>query len=202
MAIKNIIETNTTIDAEGNETTTTIAKTTNIERNNEPDYIKLYTKMWCEYNGIPEQWRELFLQLVVRMSYASSLDKTGGQIVSVIGVTVSEINSYFHWKTRTQLTHGLKALCDCNAIKRIGRGQYQINPQYAGRGEWKYNPRLERGGVEDLVAKFNFRDKTVETQIVWADDGSDSEINKIYRQGMKVNTSNQTILKTQRIVNN
>ncbi len=64
--------------------------------------------------------------------------------------------------------NGLKALCDCGAIRKVNRGVYQINPSYAGRGTWKYNPSLKQGGIEKLVATFNFTEGTVDTNAVWA----------------------------------
>lgn len=155
-------------DADGKISIQTTTETKAIKANDEPDYIKLYTRMWCLFNGVPEKWRTLFLALVCRMSYASLKEPTGGQIVYTIGTNAEEIKKECGWKTNDPLYRGLKELCDCNAIRKIGRGQYQINPQYAGRGPWRYNATREQGGVKDLIAKFNFADKKVDTQIVWA----------------------------------
>ena len=182
-------------DADGNIKTSSVEKVTNIQRNDEPDYIKLYTKMWCEFNGIPIAYRELFLQLVTRMTYCNSADLGNSQLVNTGKPWSTSIMRALNWKDR-MYQKGLKALCECEAIKKVGRGVYQINPRYAGRGEWKYNPRLERGGVEDLVAKFNFKDKSVDTKIVWADDGEDTPMNEAYRQGMGVSAKQETILKS------
>ena len=77
---------------------------------------------------------------------------------------------------------GLKALCKCNAIRKVGRGVYQINPSYAAKGEWKYNPKADRGGVEDLIATFRFKDKNVKSDIVWQDDDTDHPLNDTYRK--------------------
>lgn len=155
-------------DAEGNITTTTTTKTKAILKNDEPDYIKLYTKMWCEFNAIPDKWRPLFFALVCRMSYASLKDETGGQIVHTIGSTGKAIIEECGWKNKDTLYRGLQALCECEAIKKISRGEYQINPQYAGKGPWHYNAKENRGGVSELVAKFDFKNKKVNTKIVWA----------------------------------
>ena len=192
-----ITEKQTTIqeDADGNIKTSSVEKVTNIQRNNEPDYIKLYTKMWCEFNDIPMAYRELFLQLVIRMTYCNSADLGNSQLVNTGKPWSTSIMKALDWKDR-MYQKGLKALCECEAIKKVGRGVYQINPQYAGRGEWKYNPRLERGGIEDLVVSFNFKDKSVDTKIVWADDGEDSPMNEAYRQGMGVSAKQETILKS------
>lgn len=182
-------------DADGNVTSSTVETTTNIQRNDEPDYIKLYTKMWCEFNDIPMAYRELFLQLVTRMTYCNSADLGNSQLVNTGKPWSDSIMTALGWK-KSMYMKGLSELCKHNAIRKVGRGVYQINPQYAGRGEWKYNPRLERGGVEDLVAKFNFKDKSVDTEIVWADDGEDTPMNEAYRQGMGVSAKQETILKS------
>lgn len=197
-----ITEKQTTIqeDADGNIKTSSVEKVTNIQRNNEPDYIKLYTKMWCEFNDIPMAYRELFLQLVIRMTYCNSADLGNSQLVNTGKPWSTSIMKALDWKDR-MYQKGLKALCECEAIKKVGRGVYQINPQYAGRGEWKYNPRLERGGIEDLVVSFNFKDKSVDTKIVWADDGEDTPMNEAYRQGMGVSAKQETVLKSTTIEN-
>lgn len=179
-------------DANGNITKDTIEKTKKIEKLSEPDYIKIYTNMWCEFNQIPEKWRGLFLQLAARMSWCrfSSENDDGGQIVYTGKPNGDDICRSLNWevstKTNSQLMKGLKELCKCNAIRKVNRGVYQINPAYAARGEWKYNPRANRGGVEDLIAIFNFKDKKVKTNIIWADDGTDNELNKIYREGLNI----------------
>lgn len=171
----------------GEEHTTTVEKTTMIGRSTEPDYIKLYTAMWCEFNQIPQAHRSLFLELVTRMSYCNKTDLGKSQIVCTGGPFADSICAVLGWKNKVSLKKGLKALSDCGAIKRIGRGFYQINPSYAGKGEWKYNPRLDRGGIEDLVATFDFRKGTVETNVVWADDGTNCDINRMMREGMGYN---------------
>lgn len=194
MAISKEIQTTTQIDADGNESTTVLEKTTNIQRNNEPDFIKLYTKMWCEYNGIPTAYRNLFLELVTRMTYCNTADLGSSQLVNTGKPWSESIMAALGWQ-KAMYQRGLRELCACGAIRKVGKGVYQVNPQYAGRGEWKYNPRLNRGGVEDLVATFSFKDGTVDTKITWADDGQDSDINKTYRQGLGVSRKNQAVLK-------
>lgn len=174
-------ETNITteIDENGKEVTTKKELIKNIEGNNEPDYIKIYTKMWCEFNQIPLKYRDLFLALAMRMSYAS-IDKTGdiinygGQLVNTGVPWRDDIIAECGWTSAVSLKKGLKALCDCNAIKRIARGVYQINPSYAGRGHWKYNPKQAQGGIENLITTFNFKNQTVNTQILFATDDEDA----------------------------
>ena len=46
------------------------------------------------------------------------------------------------------------------------------------------------------MATFNFREGTINTKIVWADDGDDTPMNEAYRQGMGVSAKQETILKS------
>ena len=188
-------------DAEGNIQTTTKEILTKIQRSEEPDYIKLYTKIWAEFNDVPVVYRSFFLELVTRMTYADTSCPGGGQIVYTTKPTSTSIMQRLNWKQK-MYDKGLAALVKCGAIKRVARGAYQINPSYAGKGEWKYNPRLQRGGIEDLVVTFNFKNKSVDTQIIWADDGKQSEFNDQYRQGLHVKAEQETILKTLTIIPN
>lgn len=196
-------EVNTTtrevLDAEGNvieQKKTTSESTVNIGRNNEPDYIKLYTKMWCEFNQIPDTYRNLFMELVARMSYCNSADLPHSQLVNTGKPWSDSIMQALGWK-KAMYQRGLKELCVCGAIKQISRGVYQVNPSYAAKGEWKYNPRLERGGVEDLVATFNFKDGTVDTKITWAgrNDGSAEPAEQEMLNNLGVKKNHDLILK-------
>ena len=160
----------------------------------EPDFIKIYTKMWLEYNQIPHKYRQLFFSLACRMSYANASRKDESQIVYVQKPAIDSILDECGWSTRDPLTKGLKVLCDCGAIEKIARACYRINPNYAGRGEWKYNPRLDRGGVKDLKAFFDFGNDTVTTQIIYADDGSDSEENQFDRDMFDVRKEDEAVV--------
>lgn len=167
------------IDENGNEIIDTYEKTVKIEQSTEPDYIKLYTKMWCEFNEIPEKYRQLFLSLAVRMEYCNLMsadDKDGLQGSQIVAITFPHkeaIMAECGWKTADPLWKGLRVLCEYNAIRRIRRAIYQINPNYAGRGSWKYNPKLEQGGIEDLVTTFSFKDKTVKTNVIFKNGDRD-----------------------------
>lgn len=172
------IQEHTKEDAEGNITVDTVRKTKNVKKSDEPDYIKIYTNMWSEFNQIPIKWRLLLLALAHRMSYAdlpagdnpNEKKDYGGQTVITSGKAGQAICKECGWKTTDPLYRGLQALQECGAIRKIERAIYQVNPQYAGRGGWYYSPHDEQGGISNLVATFNFRDKTVDTRIVWATD--------------------------------
>ena len=155
-------------DAEGNLTEHTTKESHMIRRSAEPDYIKIYTQMWCEFNGIPETYRATFMQLALRMSYCNSQDLDTSQIVYTSGPNKKAIMRAVGINCDQVFYRHLKALSECNAIKQIARGCYQINPQYAGRGAWRYNAKEAQGGIEDLIAVFRFKDGTVDSQFTWA----------------------------------
>lgn len=186
-----------TEDADGNIKITEKKSTTAVERSSEPDYIKIYTRMWCEFNQIPSKWRELFMQLVVHMSYAVKTDLSHSQTVVVYGGTSADICAACGWKDKSTLRKGLKVLCDCGAIRRTQyRATYQINPSYAGRGSWKYDPKHDTGGIEDLVATFSFKAGTVDTRVIWADDGTDNNLNQLYREGLQTDSRDTVLSET------
>lgn len=151
--------------------------TTSIKRNTEPDYIKIYTNMWCEFNEIPISLRPLMLELVMRMSYADVQDKDGGQIVSTGGYVRDTICEKLKWG-ESMYNQGLAGLVKSGAIRRIKRGFYQVNPHYAGRGEWAFNPRFNRGGVENIIAKFDFKNHAVETKFIHKKSNNNQNINQ------------------------
>lgn len=169
-------------------------KTIKITPNEEPDYIKIYTNVWSEINGVPIPWRALFLELATRMTYCNSNDSKDAQLVNTGKPYSESIKKALGWSADSMLHRGINELVKANAIRKINRGVYQVNPNYAGKGEWKYNPRLERGGVEKLRAAFSLSQAGIEfnADIVWADDGEESEINQIYREGL--GSLNSTVL--------
>lgn len=179
--IKTEKETFITNNPDGSQEISTRVKETQFDNGAEPDYIKLYTKMWCDFKGIPDKYCRLFIELAMRMSYCSSSHLEYSQLVNTGSLWGKDIMKACGWKTRDPYLKGLKALCECNAIRKVARGVYQINPEYAGRGAWRYNPKMDQGGIKDLIVTFNFRENKCETNIVWADDEEDNERNRMFR---------------------
>lgn len=179
---------------DGSSETTTKTSTSKVAKLDEPDYIKIYTQMWSTFTGIPESYRELFMQLAVRMSYADALHPNSSQTVYTGTGIREQVMKMCGWTSVSMYQKGLKALVKCGALKRISRGVYQINPSYAGRGTWKYNPRLSQGGVKDIKATFDFANHDVSTEITWADDGEDTPFNESMREGLGVKASDSTEL--------
>lgn len=168
------------IDEEGNSTERKTIKEKSIRtKSEEPDYIKIYTGMWCEFMEIDPAWRNLFYALACRMTYANTTDPNGGQAVYTGKPFADAIMQECGWESVSMLRKGLQELCKKNAIRRLGRGVYQINPNYAGRGYWEYKAQYKQGGICDLVAKFNLRNKTVETTVVLSETAENRATNHI-----------------------
>lgn len=179
MVIRETINEVTTTDADGNTKSTKTVNTVGYKKLGEPEYIKLYTKMWCEFNEIKPRWQELFLQLAIRMSYCRSSDLENSQTVNPTGPNAEAICKALNWGDKSNLYKGLRELCACGAIRKISRGWYQVNPSYAGKGEWQYKPDRDQGGIKDLVAKFSFKDRAVTTEITWDDNVDNPDIDFI-----------------------
>lgn len=187
----------TEIDEDGNERSTIKTTTKNISKIDEPEYIKIYTQMWADFHDVPPAYHALFYELAKRMTYCDATDLDGSQIVHTGKPNNDSILKALGWK-QNMLQKGLAVLVKCGAIRRIARGVYQINPTYAGKGEWKYNPKLKQGGIEDLVASFHLGkngEKEWKSKIVWADDGTDTDYNDMWREGLKVKPDDNAMLK-------
>lgn len=154
---------------DGTVTEDIMTTTKAIKHESQPDFIILYTKVWCEYNDIPNRYRELFLQLAYHMSYVDSNDVDRSQLVVVSGPIKQDIMNALNWKEQA-LRKGLKALCDCNAIiKRtdFGKDWYQVNPSYAARGAWSAKNGY---GIKDFQVHFDMLEGMVQTVLTTDED--------------------------------
>lgn len=164
-----ISDTTTRLDKDGN-VLEQITEEKSIYKDQEPDYVKIYTAMFFEFKQFPVQYRELFLQLAMHMTYCNSDDLEGSQLVCVSGHIKKSIMTACGWNNESSLARGLKQLCDCGAIRRVAKGQYQVNPEFAGRGAWRYNSKLKQGGIKDLIANFHFASGSVKTAFIYNDE--------------------------------
>lgn len=99
---------------------------------------------------LPAAYRFLFFILAARMCYCDSDDLAHSQLVHTGEPYRDEIMEIMGWTNRDSLQKGLRALCECNAIRYVSRGCYQINPRFASKGQWLYNPRIPQSNVEGL----------------------------------------------------
>ncbi len=104
---------------------------------------------------LPAAYRFLFIVLAARMGYCENKDLKHSQLVMTGEPYRDEIMEIMGWTDRDSLQKGLRALCECNAIRKVSRGCYQINPRFASKGQWKYNPRITQSNVEGLKTYYN-----------------------------------------------
>lgn len=90
----------------------------------EPEYIKIYTQKWKE-KPIQKPYLNLFMNLV---NYAEQTED--GLTVSVVGPIKEKICENLNCG-KANVNKGLKALREAEAIEKISRGLYRINPEYA-----------------------------------------------------------------------
>ncbi len=144
-----------------------------VERTGEPDFIKLYTEAWSPKKStkdkdgspagkkaaagedtaqltLPSAYRCLFVVLAARMSYCDKDDLAHSQLVMTGEPYREEIMEIMGWENRDSLMKGLRALRECNAIRKVSRGCYQINPRFAAKGQWINNPRIPQSDVKGL----------------------------------------------------
>lgn len=154
----------------------------------EPDHVKIYTKMYTEFfygDVIPSKYKDLFVNLACKMSYCNSSDMENSQIVYVGGHVKEQLLKECGWKSKDPLMKGLKALCDCGAIKKTKwRGHYQINPNLAAKGSWIYNSKRGNGGIKDMIATFDFRNRVVKAVAEQCVDQGEGEQIDTYRYTM------------------
>ena len=94
---------------------------------NEPSYVKLYIDDLTTLLKVPEGPKSLIWLLVKHMSYDGVIAITAGtrdRMSTNLGIKETTFRNYL-----SQLTHS-------DILKRIGRGEYELNPNYFAKGEW------------------------------------------------------------------
>lgn len=94
----------------------------------EPPFIKLYLADISKIYDLPQGPHSLMYYLVRKMNWDGEISLTahGRQtIANAINVKVHSLNNY------------LTVLIDKGVIRRIGRGEYEMNPNLFAKGDWK-----------------------------------------------------------------
>jgi hypothetical protein len=166
-----------TVDANGNVTTSSKSRLVSIEKG-EPPYIKLYYKAWMGIYDVPDAYKTLFLTMAKNMSPCICDDLDHSQLVNTAGIYTDIYLRACHWTSKDSLKKGLKALCDCNAIIRVGRGVYQVNPTFAAKGKW-LNGKVDAtafSGVREFTTSFDWANGTMQTTITTSADDDDQDV--------------------------
>lgn len=138
-----IAETTRVVDSSTGEVVREVVHSTQvIPAKDEPDYVKLYVRAWCEFKGLEglrESDKDVFVQLLPVMTYAKD-----NQIIYTNSALRREIARRVGIKT---IDNALTRLVHAGVLKRVARGTFSVNPELVGKGSW--------GDIKTFRATFN-----------------------------------------------
>ncbi len=98
-----------------------------IQFPNEPPFIKLYIEDLTAILKLPNGTKDLLYSLLMKMDYENMITLTSRskrEIAERVSIKVQTFDNY------------LRKLVDAGILKRIGRGEYKVNPNLFARGDW------------------------------------------------------------------
>lgn len=153
---KRVIREENTVDKETGEV---IRRTTVLQFDKEPNYIKLYLDclgVVLGNDGLGAGINDLLVEVLKLASYAED-----GQHV-VLNAYNKAIICRSTGKTLRGLEKAIGTWTRNNVLKRVARGTYQINPWIFGKGEWR--------DIKNLRATFDFTAGEVVTERKYRDE--------------------------------
>ena len=94
----------------------------------EPPYVKMYLDDLGSILGVPAGPRDLLYHLVRKLDYDGFISLTPGARERICEAASIK---------RQTLANYLNTLCKYEILRHRGRGEYEMNPQYFARGDWK-----------------------------------------------------------------
>lgn len=94
----------------------------------EPRYVKMYIEDLGRLLDVPPGPRDILYHLVRRLDYEGLIGLTPGarqRICETANIKPQTLANY------------LTTLCKKNVLKHVGRGEYEMNPRYFAKGDWK-----------------------------------------------------------------
>jgi hypothetical protein len=128
-----------------------------IKNSQEPNYIKLYIDCLLCLKELSKTFNPILLEFLKHMSYASTSDNIGGQIIYVNSLMKKNIAKRLNITVK-RIEQGITQFVKSNIFKRIGTGTYQVNPDFFGKGEWK--------DIKNIKANFDFGKVSVKAEII------------------------------------
>lgn len=110
-------------------------------------YIRIDTESWQRDNKIPEEYRSFFICLACNMGNIDLYDFDADcfdtrQAVIMDRGLAERLCGEMGWSGMAQLRRGIRALCDCGAIRRAATGVYEVSKRYASLGARKARKRM------------------------------------------------------------
>lgn len=93
----------------------------------EPQYIKLYLQDLAHVLEVPQGPQTLLMHLVKKMDWEG--------MITLSPSARERISAVLQIKVHT-MTNYLSVLCEREILKRVGRGEYEMNPNLMAKGDW------------------------------------------------------------------
>lgn len=93
----------------------------------EPEYIKLYLKDLAHILNIPAGPQGVLIALIRKMDWEGIISVTAAsreRIAASLGIKVHTVANY------------ITVLCQSEILRRLGRGEYEVNPHFLAKGDW------------------------------------------------------------------
>lgn len=100
-------------------------------RSDEPEFVKLYVRTLGTFIGLQESANKLVMALIPLMSYAEE-----HQVINLTAYQRKLIEKKYGLSQST-ISRQLKQLVEKHVLIPLGRGTWQVNPMYIGRGRWR-----------------------------------------------------------------
>ena len=129
MKTKRVINATTerTIDRDtGQVITETVSNVVRLPQ--EPPYIKMYLDDLCELISVPGAERQLLEMMLQKLDYEG--------FITLSSRYRKVICDRLKIKDQT-FRNRLSGLCKSEILKRKGTNEYEVNPRYFARGEWR-----------------------------------------------------------------
>lgn len=127
------------------------------KRGVEPPFIKLYIDCLCDFKGLSKSLNPILLEFLKYMTYASSNDPNGGQIIYLNAELKRQIAKSSE-KSIKRIEQAITDFVKSGIFSRIATGTYQVNAELFGKGDWK--------DIKNIRATFDFGAGTVDADII------------------------------------
>ncbi|MDF2883419.1 MAG: hypothetical protein K0R54_3976 [Clostridiaceae bacterium] len=121
-----------------------------IDWGKEPPYVKMYLDTILYLKDLPKGYNAILLSFLRRMNYANNPD--GEQVIYVNGAMKKTIAKELKISL-SRVNNALTDLVKGEAFYRIQTGEYRVNPNLFGRGDWQDIARLRLDVIFDGKGK-------------------------------------------------
>ena len=136
-------------------------------RGSEPPFIKLYVDCLFTFKGLSKSLNPILMAMVRYMTYASTDDPNGGQIIYLNGQIKRNI-AQETGKSVSRINQAIQQFIKADIFRRLAPSTFQVNAMLFGKGDWK--------DIKNIRAMFDFNENYVEADIIEADPEEIEEV--------------------------